>query len=162
MFVHLLGAWQAVWLGNRSRDRMYVIVVVQKGMMAMDMSHMLLILPFLLEDSGILNMQDILWASRVRFHIERMRNLQQDSVIQDDCLPVLYPARNCRKAAALGITMYGSRTSELAVEARAPGGLLQKLSPANFEAAAVCLRKSLERGDISQNLYPELGLKKEY
>ena len=121
MFVHLLGAWQAVWLGNRSRDRMYVIVVVQKGMMAMDMSHMLLILPFLLEDSGILNMQDILWASRVRFHIERMRNLQQDSVIQDDCLPVLYPARNCRKAAVLGITMYGSRTSELAVEARAPG-----------------------------------------
>ena len=39
------------------------------------------------------------------------------------------------------------------------GDSCKKLTPAKFEAAAVCLLKSLERGDISQNLYPELGLK---
>ena len=41
------------------------------------------------------------------------------------CLRVLYLARYCEQA-ALGFTMYESRTSELGVEARAPGKLLQK------------------------------------
>ena len=38
------------------------------------------------------------------------------------------------------------------LKARAPGDSCEKLTPAKFEAAAVCLLKSLKGGNTSQNL----------